>query len=878
MVEVIGNQSEFSAGEVSDTYHSDHGRQVRNSGAQTIENGIITTSGSIKKRPGSRYMTKITANSILGQIVFDDYLLIFANFPDRIVDDVDEQPPVRPPTAPVTPGSIIIYKINRQEGGDSSVLAATFNLDVRIKVESTIPGHIPAHRIGNSIFFLHDEGIIRLLFVPGTTGAALGTWTISEYSSLITRAYVDDSFPLPTIPFTGNVGTQSIAVSSIPGLLAGDAGRRFLLPGFGTGTISGISAAPNSAAKFVFDEVPSRGESPIQPVPALPGTVSVSGGALTSMGILGLRKPFTDENRDFKLLSSTVLLITVQDFWRDYMVGYTVEPVLGGLYIINRRQNGSIVECSMIEPTLAEGNPNWLLPEAYGNLPAMNLARSTNFLVDDLTTSFSMRKPSWSPKVFTSYNNWPRIISYHQDRLILASNYESRNKLWFSGTGDYFNFLIEGTGEESFSVTLDPEDHITWIVSAEVLFVGTTRGVYSISQDAIFSSETISIKKISSQGSRLHSAVTLGSQIFFLDNLESNIHILYFNRELNTYVTRNVTAQISHLFGTDVEAIRIVSLTVFGQNLIAVTQLKYFRASSYVLYGPLLYGTILPDREAIGWTKWPCIYSNLSNLPIKLENPASYSTLSSSLWPIIRPYGAYERAVYMPTFAKVYFIKRYHLNLILEEMSFDSYMDMEVPYYINTATSTTIESQNITLNASLNHYPGGIYLVEGTNGYKISNPALMTVSSAIATGLGFTSTITEKTVLLGLSFNLKITFQEPEIPQGNSYLQGTGKVFNELKVLVNQSVPITINGLQSEGFNALKQSMKTYYVGIIATKRTVAAEFKSLSVSSGYYKFVNPQSASYLGQLTILTTNSNQIAYGPIEVSGIYYRISVGEE
>lgn len=80
----------------------------------------------------------------------------------------------------------------------------------------------------------------------------------------------------------------------------------------------------------------------------------------------------------------------------------------------------------------------------------------------------------WQEQAFSPVRGWPVSVAFHQDRLVIGGSRDLPNRLWFSRSGDLFNFdLGTGLDDESieFSILSDQVNAIRGIFSGRHLQV-----------------------------------------------------------------------------------------------------------------------------------------------------------------------------------------------------------------------------------------------------------------------------------------------------------------------------------------------------------------------------------------------------------------------
>jgi hypothetical protein len=90
----------------------------------------------------------------------------------------------------------------------------------------------------------------------------------------------------------------------------------------------------------------------------------------------------------------------------------------------------------------------------------------------------------WQEPAFSSLRGWPGVVTFHQDRMVLAASRDLPNRLWMSKAADIFNFDL-GDGDDddgiAFQVLSDQVDAIRSIISGrEHMHVFTSSAEYAL--------------------------------------------------------------------------------------------------------------------------------------------------------------------------------------------------------------------------------------------------------------------------------------------------------------------------------------------------------------------------------------------------------------
>ncbi len=94
----------------------------------------------------------------------------------------------------------------------------------------------------------------------------------------------------------------------------------------------------------------------------------------------------------------------------------------------------------------------------------------------------------WYEQAFSPVRGYPSTVAFHQDRLVIGGSRDLPNRLWFSKSGDLFNFdLGEGLDDEAieFSILSDQVNAIRGIFSGRHLQVFTSGAEWQVTGDPL---------------------------------------------------------------------------------------------------------------------------------------------------------------------------------------------------------------------------------------------------------------------------------------------------------------------------------------------------------------------------------------------------------
>jgi hypothetical protein len=164
----------------------------------------------------------------------------------------------------------------------------------------------------------------------------------------------------------------------------------------------------------------------------------------------------------------------------------------------------------------------------------------------------------WAEQAFSAVRGYPVSAAFHQDRLVIGGSRDLPNRLWFSRSGDLFNFNL-GTGlddeEIEFAILSDQVNAIRGIFSGRHLQVFTSGAEWMVSGDPL-TPATVQIRRqtrIGSVVSRYIPPVTVdGATLFVARNGEQIQEFLYTDVE-QAYQTTDLALVSRHIVPVPVD-------------------------------------------------------------------------------------------------------------------------------------------------------------------------------------------------------------------------------------------------------------------------------------------------------------------------------------
>lgn len=149
----------------------------------------------------------------------------------------------------------------------------------------------------------------------------------------------------------------------------------------------------------------------------------------------------------------------------------------------------------------------------------------------------------WQEQAFSPVRGYPASVAFHQDRLVIGGSRELPNRLWFSKSGDLFNFdLGSGLDDEAieFSILSDQVNAIRGIFSGRHLQVFTSGAEWMVTGDPL-TPATVQIRRQTRVGSVINRYIPPisvdGATLFVARNGEQIQEFLYTDIEQAYQVT-----------------------------------------------------------------------------------------------------------------------------------------------------------------------------------------------------------------------------------------------------------------------------------------------------------------------------------------------------
>jgi len=158
----------------------------------------------------------------------------------------------------------------------------------------------------------------------------------------------------------------------------------------------------------------------------------------------------------------------------------------------------------------------------------------------------------WFEQAFSDVRGYPATVAFHQDRLVIGGSRDLPNRLWFSKSGDLFNFnLGEGLDDEAieFAILSDQVNAIRGLFSGRHLQVFTSGAEWQVTGDPL-TPVSVQIRRQTRTGSlvdRHVPPVNVDGATFYIARNKQEIHEFLYTDVEQAYRSTDVALLSRHI-------------------------------------------------------------------------------------------------------------------------------------------------------------------------------------------------------------------------------------------------------------------------------------------------------------------------------------------
>ena len=259
---------------------------------------------------------------------------------------------------------------------------------------------------------------------------------------------------------------------------------------------------------------------------------------------------------------------------------------------------------------------------------------STTQVTIDIQQAFGAATASaeWRLGAWGGTRGWPRAITFHEERLWLASSKSQLQTLWSSATGDFENLQPTSYGptpsaqvlaDNGITYTLadDRVNAVLWLSSGDVLTVGTRGGEFIVRASSLneaITPDNCTARRSGTRGSASVQPVRVDDAVLYVQRNRRSILQINYDAQRDNYGSVDITRLARHL--------------VRGQ----VRQIAWQAEPWAVVWacmddGTLAGMTYVREQDVVGWHR-----HEIGGDQVKVLSVASITTATEAeLWLVV---------------------------------------------------------------------------------------------------------------------------------------------------------------------------------------------------------------------------------------------------
>ena len=405
-------------------------------------------------------------------------------------------------------------------------------------------------------------------------------------------------------------------------------------------------------------------------------------------------------------------------------------------------------------------------------------------LVSGVIAGDTRLEDAWS-----SLRGWPKTIAFYENRLVLGGTDSRKQTIWFSKSGDFFNFDTSQT-EDDFGIVVTISSRtlntITDIYPGRDLQIFTAGTEFAMIVKPV-TPATISIVPQTSHGSTGIEALDVDGSTMFIDRYGKSLLTYVYSFNENAYIAQDTSVLSSHLINQPVSTALLSGTRSDDANWVFILNSS----------GPSAVLNTLRSQEISAFTRWRC------------ANNCSYEqaeTVADNLFVLVD----------------------YDGNKTIEQWSFDRYMDSSIESQTTGWQSDQIiglghligETVRVSAKRSedgtILNYAGGEYVISSVAGgsIRLNDEDNLELSDPVS----FPSD-NRVTYEVGINFVPKVKIMPISTNVGLGFTQAHDKKIIRSNLRVYESAGIYINGIEvpfrNFGDDLLSNAGTELFTGVI---------------------------------------------------------------
>ena len=288
-----------------------------------------------------------------------------------------------------------------------------------------------------------------------------------------------------------------------------------------------VPAYKNGARSILNGIVLPQGGVTRKPGSFMLESITTGGGLLEFQGIDGIGYIFVFHNTSIEI----------------YLAGISIDTIATTPYTTADIPNIQIA---------VDGNTMYLVDGAHEIKKIVYTPGGPSFAISKHTPTTDS---SWDyvSGSFDDAGNFVYAITFYEGRLLLGSTDNFPQYVWGSNIKKYDTFTDEATilATDGFEIKVNSKKgpKVLWLSGQRGLFVGTSKGVFSISDENSLLSPVslISAKQNSAYPANSTPGFELGGELFYVQAGERKVRLAVFDKDRDIYDTPDITSASEHI-------------------------------------------------------------------------------------------------------------------------------------------------------------------------------------------------------------------------------------------------------------------------------------------------------------------------------------------
>ena len=179
---------------------------------------------------------------------------------------------------------------------------------------------------------------------------------------------------------------------------------------------------------------------------------------------------------------------------------------------------------------------------------------TTAYAADIITFAINNYAPTADPFGADASNDCPSCVSIHEQRIFFANTNNDPQKIWGSKSGDYENMTTGTAAGDAFVYIIGSEqvNAIRWLSSGRVLGMGTLGGVFSMSggSDELGITPTnVTVKRETSYGALGIVPKKIGNFVYYVQRNAKILREFGYSYDIDEYASFDTTILAEHIAG-----------------------------------------------------------------------------------------------------------------------------------------------------------------------------------------------------------------------------------------------------------------------------------------------------------------------------------------